>query len=271
VLGGCQGTTGPASLHPDGRPWGPRFPQVTLRDQVAVESALADALGIDRWAAIVGGSLGGMRVLEWAVSYPDRLARAIVVATTAAATAEQIALSAMQSGAIRLDPGFANGDYYDAPPGAGPARGLALARRIGHLSYRSPQELTDRFGRADQAGEDPRHGGRYAIESYLDHQAIKLVRRFDANSYLVLTRAMDHHDIGRGRGGPAAALASVQATVTVAGVDSDRLYPLALQEELAAALPGRPPVQVIRSRSGHDGFLIEADQIDGLVARALAR
>lgn len=271
ALGGCQGTTGPASLHADGRPWGPRFPQLTLRDQVAVEAALADALGIEQLAAVVGGSLGGMRVLEWAVGYPDRLERAVVVATTAAATAEQIALSAIQSAAIRLDPGFSGGDYYSAAAGTGPARGLGVARRLGHLSYRSPQELTDRFDRADQDGEHALTGGRYAIESYLDHQAVKLAQRFDANSYLVLTRAMDHHDIGRGRGGIDAALGRVRAQVTVAGVDSDRLYPLEQQERLARALPGREPVHVIRSPAGHDGFLIEADQIDGLVAQALAR
>jgi homoserine O-acetyltransferase/O-succinyltransferase len=282
VLGGCAGTTGPASPGPGGRPWGSRFPMLTVRDQVAAEIALADALEIERWAAVIGGSMGGMRALEWAVGQPERVERAVIVATGAAATAEQIALTAIQAQAIRLDPGWAGGDYYDAPDGAGPARGLGLARRLGQVSYRSEPELAARFGRRAQDGETPlaahlelgarpaAGGDRYAVESYLDHHARKLAARFDANSYLVLSRAMDHHDIGRGRGGVAAALARVEAEVTVAGVDSDRLYPLYLQEELVAGLRRRPELKVITSLSGHDGFLVEVDQIAAIVASALA-
>jgi homoserine O-acetyltransferase len=269
VLGGCQGTTGPSSVAPDGRPWGSRFPVLTIRDQVAVEVAFADALGVGRWAGVVGGSMGGMRVLEWVVGAPGRVARAAVIACGPAATAEQIALCSVQADAIRLDPGFAGGDYYDAPTGRGPGRGMGVARRLGHVSYRSEPELEDRFGRAAQEGEDPLAGGRYAVESYLDHQAVKLARRFDANSYLVLSRAMDHHDVGRGRGGIAAALAGVTARVTVAGVDTDRLYPVRLQEDLVEALPGRPALRIISSPAGHDGFLTEVDQIDKVVADAV--
>lgn len=269
VLGGCQGSTGPSSDAGDGRPWGSRWPVLTIRDQVAVEVALADHLGIGRWAAVVGGSMGGMRVLEWAVGHPDRVERAVVVACGAAATAEQIAWCAVQAAAIRLDPGFAGGDYYGAAPGAGPARGLGVARRLGQVTYRSETELASRFGRAAQLGEDPTAGGRYAVESYLDHHAAKLAARFDANSYLVLSRAMDHHDVGRGRGGVPAALRRVQAEVAVAGVDSDRLYPLRLQRELAGALG--VPLQVITSGAGHDGFLTEVDQVDAVVARALGQ
>lgn len=269
VLGGCQGTTGPSSAGPDGRPWGSRFPVLTIRDQVAVEIAMADALGIDRWAGVVGGSMGGMRVLEWAVMAPDRVAKAVVIATGAAATAEQIALGAAQLAAIRNDPGWAGGDYYDAPVGAGPGPGLGIARRIGQIAYRSELELDVRFGRRPQGGEDPLGAGRYEIESYLDHHAVKLARRFDANTYIALSRAMDHHDLGRDRGGITAALGRITAEVTVAGVDSDRLYPLRLQQALAAALPGRPELHIIESPSGHDGFLIEADQIDKVVASAL--
>ena len=155
VLGGCQGTTGPSSPGPDGRPYGSRFPTITIRDQVAVEVALADALGIDRWSAVVGGSMGGMRALEWAVGHPDRLERAVVVACGAAASAEEIGLCSVQNEAIRADPAFRGGDYYDAAPGEGPHRGMGIARRIGHLSYRSEPELATRFGRAPQPGEDP--------------------------------------------------------------------------------------------------------------------
>ena len=244
VLGGCQGTTGPSSIAPDGSPYGSRFPAITIRDQVAVEAALADVLGIERWAAVIGGSMGGMRALEWAVGYPDRLERAIVVACGAAASAEQIGLCAVQNEAIQADPAWRGGDYYDAGPGEGPHRGMGIARRIGHLSYRSEAELATRFGRAPQPGEDAFGAGRYAVESYLDHHADKLARRFDAGSYVVLSAAMNHHDVGRGRGGLAAALARVRCRVSIAGIDSDRLYPLYLQQEMAELLPGRPDVTV---------------------------
>jgi homoserine O-acetyltransferase len=269
TLGGCQGSTGPASIAPDGEPWGSRFPVVTTRDQVEVEDALARQLGISQWAAVVGGSMGGMRALEWGVMFPDRVARMIVLACGAAATAEQIALCAVQSRAIRLDPGFAGGDYYDRQPGEGPARGLGLARRMGHITYRSEIELQGRFGRAPQGGEDPLSDGRYAVESYLDHQADKLVRRFDANSYLVLSRTMDHHDVGRGRGGIPEALARVTAKPTIVAIDSDRLYPPRLQQELHTHLPGRPELHVVTSPFGHDAFLIETEQVGKYIRMGL--
>jgi homoserine O-acetyltransferase len=266
VLGGCRGTTGPASLAPDGRPWGSRFPDITVRDQVAVEEALAQSLGVRRWAAVIGGSMGGMRALEWAATYPRRVERLIVVATAAAASAEQLALTAVQAHAIRSDPNFAGGDYYG---GAGPAAGLGLARRIGHISYRSEAELAHRFGRRPQAEEDPFRRGRYAVESYLDHHAAKLTGRFDANSYLVLSRAMDHHDVGRGRGGLAAALSAVQARSTVIAINTDRLFPPYQQEQLAALLGDLRALEVVQSLYGHDGFLIEIEQVGKLIAEAL--
>ena len=247
----------------------PRFPVVTIKDQVSVEAALADALDIGRWAAVIGGSMGGMRALEWAVTFPERVERLIVLACGTAASAEQIALCAVQAQAIRLDPDFNGGDYYDGESGDGPQRGLGLARRIGQISYRSELELAARFGRHAQDGEDPLDGGRYAIESYLDHHASKLGRRFDANSYLVLSRAMDHHDVGRGRGGAERALALVRARSTVAAIDSDRLYPPRLQDEIAEFLPDRPRVAVIRSLHGHDGFLLEAQQVGSVILAAL--
>ena len=264
VLGGCQGTTGPSSLAPDGRPYGSRFPRITIRDQVAVEAGLADLLGIDRWAAVIGGSMGGMRALEWAVGHPDRLERAVVVACGAAASAEQIGLCAVQNEAIRADPAWHGGDYYDAGPGEGPHRGMGIARRIGHLSYRSEPELAARFGRSPQPGDD-----RYAVESYLDHHADKLARRFDAGSYVVLSEAMNHHDVGRGRGGLAAALGRVRCRVAIAGIDSDRLYPLYLQQEIAELLPGRPEVTVVHSMYGHDSFLIESEAVGAFIRAAL--
>jgi len=268
VLGGCQGTTGPASPGPDGSRFGSKFPLVTIRDQVGVEAALADRLGIDQWACVVGGSMGGMRVLEWCIGFPERVRRAVVLAVGAAATAEEIALCSLQIRAIRNDPAFAGGDYYTT--GARPVDGLTLARGIGHLTYRTEGELQSRFGREPQEEEDPFKGGRFAVESYLQYQGDKLAARFDPNSYIVLSEAMNHHDVGRGRGGIVEALRTVRADVTVAGIASDRLYPLALQQELARLLPGDRPVAVITSAFGHDGFLLEKVQVGRVLASALA-
>ncbi|MDP3208842.1 MAG: homoserine O-acetyltransferase, partial [Rhodoglobus sp.] len=183
MLGGCQGTTGPASHAPDGREWASRFPFVTIRDQVAAQVALADLLGIDRWAAVIGGSMGGMQSLEWAVRHPDRVERVAVLAAPALSSADQIALNSVQLQAIRMDSTFSNGDYYDAADGDGPHQGLALARRMALLNYRSPTELNERFARSAQSGVSPLGGGgRYAVESYLDFHGNKFTRRFDANS-----------------------------------------------------------------------------------------
>jgi homoserine O-acetyltransferase len=270
VLGGCQGTTGPASVAPDGRWWGSRFPFVTVRDQVAVEARLAAELGVTRWAAVLGGSMGGMRVLEWAVTHADRVDRALVLASTAYASADQIAWAQPQLLAIRSDPAFRGGNYYDERNRfAGPETGMGIARRIAHVTYRSGTELDDRFGRASQGLEDPLGGGgRYAVESYLDHHAAKLSRRFDANSYLVLTEAMSSHDVGRGRGGVAAALQRITAETTVVAVDSDRLYPVRLSDEITTAVPGARQ-HTISSAYGHDGFLIEIEQVGGHIRDAL--
>jgi homoserine O-acetyltransferase len=242
-----------------------------VRDQVAAEAALLDALGIDRLAAVVGGSMGGMRALEWAVTEPERVDRCLVLASTAYATADQIAWCQPQLLAIRHDPDFAGGDYYGT--GRSPETGLGLARRIAHITYRTETELSERFGREAQLGEDPlRTGdrGRFAVESYLDHHAGKLARRFDANSYVRLTEAMNSHDVGRDRGGVAAALSRVSADCTVVSVDTDRLYPPRLSDELHGALP-RSTRAHITSAYGHDGFLIEEDQVGQIVRDALAR
>jgi homoserine O-acetyltransferase len=267
VLGGCQGTTGPSSREADGRMFGSRFPVITVRDQVAVEAALADHLGISRWAGVVGGSMGGMRSLEWCVQFRERVARAVVVAVGAASSAEQIALCSLQVRAIRDDPKFAGGDYYET--GDHPRDGLAIARGIGHLSYRTASEIDQRFGRLSQGDEDPLRGGRYAIESYIEHHGAKLTDRFDANSYIVLSEAMNHHDVGRGRGGLAVALSTVEAEVTVIGIENDRLYRIEQQRELAALLPGERNVEVIISAAGHDGFLLETDQVGAVIASVL--
>jgi len=259
VLGGCQGTTGPSSRAPDGVRWGARFPEVTVGDQVRVEAALADALGVDRWACVVGGSMGGMRALEWAVAMPGRVGSLFFLASGAVATADQIGTQTTQQAAIRSDPRWADGNYDLAEP---PVDGLGIARRIAHLTYRSAFELGERFGAGVQAD------GRYAVASYLDHHADKLGRRFDAGSYVLLTEAMNSWDVGRGRGGVEAALGRVTARSVVAGVDSDRLYPVALQQQVADGLG--VPLQVIPSPYGHDGFLIEVDAVGKLLRELLA-
>jgi homoserine O-acetyltransferase len=267
VLGGCQGTTGPSSLDADGSPFGSRFPTITIRDQVAVEVGLADELGIDKWAAVIGGSMGAMRALEWSVGYADRVERAVVLAVSAAASAEQIAQCSLQIRAIRSDPAFAGGDYYTT--GSQPLIGLSIARGLGQINYRTEREFNIRFSREAQGEEVPLRGGRYAVESYLEYQGEKLTRRFDANSYVVLSDAMNHHDVGRGRGGVAEALRGVRARVTVAGIASDRLYPLEQQIEIARLLPGDESVHVIQSEFGHDGFLLETDAVGDVVRGAL--
>jgi homoserine O-acetyltransferase/O-succinyltransferase len=268
ILGGCQGSTGPASVAPDGRVWGSRFPRITTRDQVAAELALADLLGIERWALLVGGSAGGMRAVEWAVTAPERVQRMLLLATTAAAAADQIAWCRPQVQAIRSDPAWAGGDYDRSGPG--PVGGLAVARQIAHVTYRSAEELAIRFGRSEQLGESVAAGGRYAVESYLDHHGAKLVGRFDAGSYVTLTEAMDSHDVGRGRGGIEAALATITARTVVAGIDSDRLYPLSQSVQLAAGIPTAGPLRVIESPYGHDGFLIEVEAVGRIVAELLS-
>lgn len=274
VLGGCQGTTGPSSAAPDGRPYGSRFPTVTVADMVAVELALTDELGIESWALMLGPSLGGMRVLEWMTAHPARVRTGLVLGTSAEVSGDQIGTHEAQVAAIRGDSGFRGGDYYDAPDGQGPHAGMGVARRIAHLTYRSADELDTRFGRAPQAGEDPyafeghRTAGRFAVGSYLDHQADKLNRRFDANTYVALTDAMTLFDLGRGRGGADAALATITAPLTVVGIDSDRLFPLAHQQRIVEQAPGADELRVVHSIHGHDGFLVEDDQVAKFVAVA---
>jgi len=272
MLGGCQGSTGPASHSPSGTEWGSRFPFLTIRDQVEAQVALSDHLGIERWEAVLGGSMGGMQALEWAVGHPDRVARLGVFASPAFSNADELARNSVQLEAIRMDPGFADGDYYEAADGDGPHRGLALARRLALLNYRSPDELGERFARSWQSGTSPLGGGgRFAVESYLDFHGNKFTRRFDANSYITLIGAMNSHDIGRDRGGVVAALARVTARSLIVGIDSDRLFPVVDQHLIAANIPhtvNGDEAVVISSTFGHDGFLIE-DHLMGAHIRGL--
>ncbi|GAA1956608.1 homoserine O-acetyltransferase MetX [Microbacterium aquimaris] len=273
MLGGCQGSTGPASIAPNGLEWAARFPYLTVRDQVAAMVRLADDLGIERWAAVVGGSMGGMHALEWGITHPERVERLAVIAAPPVNTADQIALNSAQSEAIRIDPRFAGGDYYDAGDGNGPTRGLSLARRMALLNYRSPTELNQRFQRSWQSGVSPLgHGGRFAVESYLDFHGNKFTRRFDANSYITLVEAMNSHDVGRDRGGVEDALARITAKTLVLGIDSDRLFPVEGQHRIAAGISDTldgDRAAVITSDFGHDGFLIEIPVVAAHLRRLL--
>ena len=272
MLGGCQGSTGPASHSPGGVEWASTFPFVTIRDQVSAQAAFSTAIGIDRWAAVVGGSMGGMQALEWAVGEPDRLERVAILAAPARSNADQVALNAVQIDAVRLDHAFNDGEYYESTEG--PYRGLALARRMALLNYRSPSELNDRFERSWQSDLSPLgDGGRYAVESYLDFHGNKFTRRFDANSYITLVEAMNSHDVGRDRGGLVTALSRVTATALVLGIDSDRLFPVENQQFIAKHVPtamdGDEAI-VIESEFGHDGFLIEHEVVGEHLKRLLA-
>ena len=263
VIGGCQGSTGPSSIAPDGRRYGSRFPSLTIRDMVAAEVAFSDALGIKKYRLAVGPSLGGMRSLEWAIQFPERIGAICTIGSSAVATGDQIGTASIQIRAIKSDPHFYGGDYYEHE--RGPIEGLGIARRIAHLTYRTEAEMDIRFGRELQGDET----GRYAVESYLDHQARKLAERFDANTYIVLTEAMNSHDIGRDRGGVAAALAQIKTPVVVLSIDTDRLFPPRLQAEIADLAPGARPLATITSPFGHDGFLVEVEAVGDVIRGAL--
>ncbi len=276
VLGGCQGSTGPLYPHPDdGRPWAARFPVTSIRDIVRSQVAVADQLGIDAWMTVVGGSMGGMQVLEWAVMFPDRVRSIAVIASAIEASPLQIAWSQVGRQAIVLDPNWNGGDYYDADPGDGPHAGLSLARKIAQIHYRSDLSYHNRFGRNEVGRIDGFSSiwDRFQIESYLDYHGSKLVRRFDANSYLVLNRAMDLHDIGRGRGGAATALRRVQVPTLIVSIDSDMLYVPRQQIELRDMMVANGTeveFSTLHSDHGHDGFLIEFGQLGAMIDRFVA-
>jgi homoserine O-acetyltransferase len=277
VLGGCQGSTGPASPHPDdGRPYGSRFPVVTVRDMVRAQARLSDHLGVDRWHCIVGGSMGGMQVLEWAITYPQRVASIVPIATCVQATAQQIAWGAIGRRAVRLDPKWHGGDYYDVDDGEGPWEGLAIARMVAQVTFRSDNVFTDRFGRELADGATHHEGlglwQRFEVERYLEYHGDKLVRRFDTNSYLVIGKAMDLHDVGRGRSGVIAAMARISSPALVVGISSDILYPTYQQRQIHDLLLGcgtKSEYLEIDSPHGHDGFLINLDQVGPPVAQFL--
>lgn len=269
VLGSCYGTTGPLSPVDRGLPaWGGDFPRVTVRDVVRLQERLLTHLGVHRLRLVVGGSLGGMQVLEWAALFGDRVDAIAPIAVSGRHSAWCIALSAAQRQAIAADPRWLGGHY---PPAAPPESGLAAARMIAMCSYRSRASFEERFARESHADgwSDAHSGGvgersAFAVEGYLRHQGRKLVDRFDANSYVALTHVMDSHDLGRGRGRYEQVLRSLKLPALVVAIDSDVLYPPIEQRELASLLP-HAELAWLRSAHGHDAFLLETRELDRLL------
>lgn len=271
VLGGCQGSTGPASINPEtNKPYGSEFPLVSIRDMVRAQASLANGLGIGQWLAVVGGSMGGMQALEWAVMYPERVHGLITASSTAAASPMQIAWSRVGRHAIESDVNFNGGDYYDRADGQGPHQGLSVARMAAQVTYRSNELFDSRFDRGMNRPFEFTTDSIFDIETYLDYHGDKLVRRFDANSYLRLNRSMDFHDVGRGRGSVNAAIQrSLAHTLTVA-ISSDYLYPPVQQQRLYDDFMTRESAREyhtvnryveIESPHGHDGFLLEINDL----------
>jgi homoserine O-acetyltransferase/O-succinyltransferase len=257
ILGSCYGTTGPVSIDPEtSRPYGAAFPPITVRDIVALQRTLVRHLGVRRLRLVIGGSFGGMQVLEWALAAPDVVEAIAPIATSGRHSPWTIAWSEAQRQAIYNDPDWQGGAYDSAAP---PARGLAVARMIAMSTYRSHAAYASRFGRTRD------DSGAYAVESWLRGHGERLVRRFDANAYVRLTEAMDSHDVARGRGPYEAVLGSIRQPALVVSIDSDVLYPPTEQEELALLMPNAT-LRTVASPHGHDGFLIDAAALNELVA-----
>jgi homoserine O-acetyltransferase/O-succinyltransferase len=280
VLGGCMGSTGPASPAEDGHPWGMRFPVITIRDMVRAQVALLDALGIEQVHAVVGGSMGGMQALSFAANWPTRTRAALVIASTARHSAQNIAFHEVGRQAIMADPKWQGGDY--AANGKGPEDGLAVARMAAHITYLSEAGLTEKFGRRLQDRPDGTKGVKtfgfdadFQVESYLRHQGLSFTDRFDANSYLYITRAMDYFDLAEEHGGKLAdALAKVTARVCLISFDTDWLYPTGESRAIAHALNAAgAPVSFVELSApfGHDSFLLDVPALDRVMTGFLGQ
>ncbi len=273
VLGGCKGTTGPSSINrATGKPWGLDFPVITIEDMVKVHKALIDHLGIKKLLAVVGGSMGGMQVLEWAVRYPESVVTALAIATTPRLNTQSIAFDAVGRNAILADANFAHGDYHGGP---GPAQGLAIARMVGHITYLSEEGMHDKFGRELRNADRYRYDftSEFSVETYLDHQGRTFVQRFDANSYLYITKAMDYYDLTARAGSLAAAFRDVLVRFLVISFASDWLFtPEQSQQIVAALVAAGKSVSYhnIDSPYGHDAFLLEPQRLGRLIRARLA-
>lgn len=275
ILGGCMGTTGPSSLDPKtGKPYGIRFPIVTVRDMVEVQRHLMDHLGIPRWFSVVGGSLGGMQVLEWAVTYPDRVLSAIPIATTARLSPQAIAFNEVGRRAIMFDPYWNNGDYYHSP--IKPDKGLMIARMIGHITYLSDHSMQRRFGRQ---GVSLSRGGfplepQFEVESYLNYKGVSFTQRFDANSYLYITKAMDLFDLVSEAGSLKNAFHACRSRFLVISFRGDWLFPPYQSKEIVQALRANlndVTYYEVNSDYGHDAFLVEKEELTHIISIFLDR
>ncbi len=258
VIGGCRGSTGPASINPlTGKPYGLSFPLITIHDMVEAQRRLVDFLGVENLLSVVGGSMGGMQVLQWMVSYPKRIRSAIPIATTLKHTPQQIAFNEVGRQAVMSDPDWKNGDYYGC---SSPAKGLALARMIGHITYMSDVSMTEKFGRKTRQDKEPfKFSADFEVEGYLHYRGDNFVKRFDANSYLYLTKAIDNFNLLNGHG-IANIFEGLKAKVLVLAFKSDWLYPTYQSQEIVRAckLSGvEASYCEINSTYGHDAFLLE--------------
>ncbi len=283
VLGGCMGSTGPRSDRGDGEPWGTGFPPVTIRDMVRAQALVVSHLGIDRLFAVIGGSMGGMQVLSWAATFPERVFAAVPIATAPFHSAQNIAFNEVSRQAIFADPDWRGGRYWE--DGRIPARGLAVARMMAHITYLSEEALSRKFGRRRQAEAPPAptpgpratlgpFGEMFEVESYLRHQGSSFVRRFDANSYLTVTRAMDYFDVAVDHGGDLArAFAGTPTRFCVISFSSDWLFPTAQSRAVARALnqaAANVSFVEIETDKGHDAFLLDEPDFDRTIAGFLA-
>jgi len=268
VLGGCRGTTGPSSINPEtGCPYGLTFPVITIGDMVRLQKMLIDWMGIPRLLGVSGGSMGGMQALEWAVSYPDQVVAAIPIASTTRHSAQQIAFNEVGRQAIMADPDWHDGNYYGRRP---PARGLAVARMVGHITYMSDDSMREKFGRRLRDKEAFSFGFDvdFEVESYLRYRGSQFVNRFDANSYLYITKAMDYFDLTNGSASLAAALQPARARFLVISFSSDWLYPSYQSQEMVRALRARNcdvAYIELQSNYGHDSFLVDVAEQAELV------
>ncbi len=270
VLGGCKGSTGPSSINPQtGKPYALNFPLISIGDMVNAQRHLIDHLGIDKLLAVVGGSMGGMQVLQWMVSYPDRIRAAIPIATTLKHTPQQIAFNEVGRQAIMGDPDWKNGNYYSSNP---PAKGLAVARMIGHITYMSDASMVEKFGRRTKPHSEPfKFGADFEVEGYLRYRGDNFVKRFDANSYLYITKAIDNFNLLNGHS-LGSIFAGLKAKVLVLAFKSDWLYPAYQSQEIVKALKLAgvdASYCEINSTYGHDAFLLEIEQETSLIRNFL--
>ena len=269
VIGGCMGSSGPASIAPDDKPYAMRFPVITIRDMVRAQALLLDHLAVERLFAVVGGSMGGMQAMSWAATYPERVASALIIASTARHSAQNIAFHEVGRQAIMADPHWREGDYYAAKKA--PTAGLSVARMAAHITYLSEQGLTEKFGRRLQARDEKSFGfdADFQVESYLRHQGLSFTDRFDANSYLYITRAIDYFDLAEDYGGVLAhAFKGSSTRFCVLSFDTDWLYPTADSKTLVHALNASgAPVSFVELTSpfGHDAFFLDVPELDRVI------